>query len=171
MAQATSRSCAVGPCRGGSRVRAASRAWPVAVLLALTVMTAGSTGALAASPTGSVVRPPAWAQLNATQKQFLAPLSENWDALSSETRRKLVGLADRQAKMSAEQRERVQSRLAEWTQLSPEERALARRNYQQLSRLPSDQRQDVARRWQEVRQGAAPAAPGAPGSEPATVRQ
>jgi len=118
---------------------------------------AASGMAQAASATAA--RAPTWAQLPPAQREFLAPLEDNWDSLGVQTRRKLVGIAQRQSKMTSEQRERVQSRLSEWSQLSVEERERARKNYQQLSRLPPEQRQDLARRWQEARQPAAPAVP------------
>ncbi|MBC7780424.1 MAG: DUF3106 domain-containing protein [Proteobacteria bacterium] len=176
MAEASGRAAAVA--RARRRPARSLRAHPViagALLLCALVGAAGHDAWAQSSPPPAPARQSSWAQLPPEQKQFLAPLADQWDSLSSQTRRKLVGIAQRQQTMSPEQKERVQSRLTQWASLSAEERELARKNYQQLKTLPPDQRQSLARRWHEAQQAGVPAEAvpnssfGAPGGTPSSA--
>ncbi len=106
-----------------------------------------SCSALAAAP--PEIKNPGWAQLNAQQKDVLAPLSGEWDKLEPARKRKWLGIAKGYPGMSAAERQRAQARMHEWVKLSPQQRREARENYRRLGKLPPEKRLVLSEKWAE----------------------
>jgi len=117
-----------------------------AITLAFCLLAQG--GAIAAQER----RQPAWIELSQEQKQILAPVSGQWDAMPAIQRQRLLGVAKRYPKMKPNEQQRIQTQLKDWTKLTPEERALARKKYEKLKQLPPEKRQEVHKKWQEYQQ-------------------
>jgi hypothetical protein len=80
---------------------------------------------------------PLWSDLNATQRQVLAPFEEKWNALPLTEKRAWADLAQRFPGMKPDEQKRVEKRIVEWAALTPEQRRIARANYvlaQQIAR-------------------------------------
>lgn len=112
---------------------------------------------------------PAWTELTVVQRQVLAPLSGEWEALDTVRRKKWVAIADRYPKMKPQEQQRLQERMKAWAALTPEQRRVAREKYQTVKKLPPEKRQDVKQKWQQYQQTLVPAAdaPGGGSAAPA----
>lgn len=119
-----------------------------AITLACCLLAPGIAAAAQAQET----RQPVWAELSPEQKQVLAPVSGQWDAMPAIQRKRLLGVAKRYPKMKPNEQQRIQTQLKDWAKLTHEERALARNKYQQLKQLPPEKRQEVKKKWQEYQQ-------------------
>ena len=102
---------------------------------------------------------PAWSELTPAQKQVLAPLQGEWDALDTTRRKKWIAIADRYPKMKPEEQQRLQKRMTDWAKLTPAERQQAREKYQQMRKLSAARRQQLQEQWEEYQQSLAPPAP------------
>ncbi len=92
---------------------------------------------------------PMWAELTAPQKQALAPLGKEWDAMENFRRKNWLVIADRYPTMKPEEQQRVQRNMQKWAALTPEERRIARAKYMALRRAPPEKREVVKQKWQE----------------------
>ena len=92
---------------------------------------------------------PAWAQLSADQKQVLAPLADEWDAMENLRRKKWLGIAERYAKQTPAEQVRVQERMREWARLSAEERKAARAKFKSVSNASPERKEVLKQKWQE----------------------
>jgi len=97
-------------------------------------------------------RQPTWIELSQEQKQILAPVSGQWDAMPALQRKRLLGVAKGYPKMKPEEQQRIQRRLKDWSKLTPEERAQARKKYEKLKQLPPEKRLEVHKKWLEYQQ-------------------
>jgi len=79
---------------------------------------------------GSLAASPAWAELSFDQRQALAPLEHDWDALDDARRRIWLEMAPGFARLPSEERDRLHERMRAWVALSPAERQRARVNFQ-----------------------------------------
>ena len=113
------------------------------------------------SPSKKASRP-AWGELTTVQKQVLAPLQGEWDALDTTRRKKWIAIADRYPKMKPAEQQRLQKRMTDWVKLTPAERQQAREKYQQIRKLSTARRQELQEQWQEYQQSLAPPAEAAP---------
>ena len=111
---------------------------------------------LASSPGHAVIVPPlsqpSWAELNAEQKQVLAPLSTEWDKMDGFRRKKWLGIAKRYKSFSADEQARMQRRMTDWAKLTPEERKRARDQYKLLQKDPPEKKEAVKLKWQEYKE-------------------
>lgn len=83
----------------------------------------------------------AWDSLSASQREVLAPFSQDWTDIPAARRQHLVRGADRLATMSPEQHAEAALRFASWRALPGERRALIRDRYEIYRRLsPTEQR-------------------------------
>ena len=140
--------------------------------LALIVWLSLALPAVAAQsqPSSKKAPRPAWSELTPAQKQVLAPLQGEWDALDTTRRKKWIAIADRYPKMKPEEQQRLQKRMTDWAKLTPAERQQAREKYQQMRKLSAARRQQLQEQWEEYQQSLAPPAPppeAAPESPPA----
>lgn len=136
-------------------MRARAGLFAAASLLAL--VTLGLLGSLVWHPpaqaTTSAQHPSAgmsgapsdWAQLSATQRKALAPLSSQWASLAPSSRVKWVEVARRFDQLAPAEQARLQERMASWAALPSDQRGEARLRYQQSRQLPANQRQQ---KWQ-----------------------
>lgn len=122
--------------------------WLVAVAAGPAAFAADST-----APATSEVRPftasvsaTPWAELNAVQKNALAPLQRDWASIDGVRQQKWLELAGRFPSMPADERARIQQRMAQWAALTPAKRNQVRLQFLEAKRLPTEQRQA---RWQE----------------------
>ncbi|MCL4747953.1 MAG: DUF3106 domain-containing protein [Burkholderiaceae bacterium] len=81
---------------------------------------------------------PLWSDLGPRQREILAPLEPQWNALPSTSKRAWVKLADRVPRMRGADREKALERIREWASLSHEQRRLARNNYRLSKNLDRD---------------------------------
>lgn len=108
-------------------------------------------GPVVAAPTSvPLITPPQprWGELSVPQKQILAPLAEDWDAMESYRRRKWLGIAHRYPNMTPDEQQRTQERMKEWAKLTPEQRSAARNQFQEINRLPPEKKQSVKEQWE-----------------------
>jgi hypothetical protein len=82
-----------------------------------------------------------WKNLNASQRQALAPLSREWDSIDLPRRRKWMEIATRFPTLPADEQSRVQERMTTWANLSTTERSQARIGYQQAKQIDAGSRQ------------------------------
>lgn len=95
---------------------------------------------------------PAWTELTGQQREILAPLAADWDAMEPDRRRKWLGVAQRYAGMAPAEKARVQERMRDWARLTPQERKAAREGYSSLQLAPADHREamkaTISQQWQ-----------------------
>lgn len=94
---------------------------------------------------------PDWAQLTPRQRQTLAPLAADWNAMEAFRRKKWLGIAERYPTMSPEEQERIQRRMRDWAVLSPEERQQAREKYKSIKKVSPEQRESLRQNWEEYK--------------------
>lgn len=92
---------------------------------------------------------PNWAALTVEQKQTLAPLAGEWNAMDAFRRKKWLGIAQRYPAMSPTEQASVQRNMQEWARLAPEERKRAREQYKTLQQASPAQRDAVRQKWEE----------------------
>lgn len=92
----------------------------------------------------------AWSSLTPAQKQALAPLEHEWEALPENRRVKWRAMADRFSSMTPTEQQRVQERMARWARMSAMQRDHARQNYQQLRKVPPQERQEKWEAYQKL---------------------
>ncbi len=92
---------------------------------------------------------PLWSDLKAKQREILAPLEPQWNALPSTSKRAWVKLADRVPRMRGADREKALERVREWASLTPEQRKLARNNFRLAHNLNPE---EVHANWEQYSQ-------------------
>ncbi|CAI10166.1 hypothetical protein ebA7126 [Aromatoleum aromaticum EbN1] len=127
--------------RRGFQGMAAAR---LAILIA-TLILAGAAGAV--TPIGA----PGWRDLNAEQREILAPLAGDWNGMSEPHRQKWIGIADSYGRLTREEQERIRARMKAWADLQPEQRERARDQYRTLRNIPPDKREALPELWQRYR--------------------
>ncbi|MFY9261406.1 MAG: DUF3106 domain-containing protein [Gallionella sp.] len=75
-----------------------------------------------------------WQSLNATQREALSPLSQQWSHLSEQQQRSLVRMAKHYPTLTPTEKQRFQKKLIAWSALTPEQRKTARERYRSLSK-------------------------------------
>src|ERR1700745_3911805 len=125
-----------------------------AIIGAVTLSIGISSPAIAATtvPLEQPLSQPNWAELNPQQKQILAPLAKDWDAMESFRRKKWLGIANRYPAMTPEQQQRVQVQMKPWANLTPEERNAARQKFKKQHTAPHEQREAKRQKWEEYKQ-------------------
>ena len=86
-----------------------------------------------------------WHSLNASQREALAPLQQEWPRMDPLSKRKWLALAERFPTMPAAERARIQTRMSDWAALTPKQRGKARLHFQEARRLPKIDREA---KWQ-----------------------
>jgi hypothetical protein len=81
---------------------------------------------------------PQWGELNASQREALAPLSAQWHTLSEPHKRKWIALAANFHRWPAAEQAKLHSRMTEWIALSPQERVRARLAFGEAQQLSPD---------------------------------
>ncbi len=94
-----------------------------------------------------------WNQLNANQREMLAPLQSQWDRLPPRRQQRMATHAEQWAQLPPERREKIQHHLERWAQMTPEQRRDAARNEHAFqSMAPADRQrvQEAFRRFQSL---------------------
>lgn len=89
----------------------------------------------------TLLPPPMWAALSATQKTALTPLQRDWDTLDPARKSKWLEIVPRFAALPAEEQARIHERMRAWASLSPAERQQARIGYQVAQQIKAGDRQ------------------------------
>lgn len=84
-----------------------------------------------------------WRSLSATQREALAPLSQQWDTLPEAQQHRLLKTAKRYSHLTPEQKQRFRDRLTVWSKLTPEQRKAAREKYRAFKKVPAEKREQV----------------------------
>ncbi|MEO8022787.1 DUF3106 domain-containing protein [Polaromonas sp.] len=129
----------------------------VGLLLALFAngTNAQTTGLASAPPTppktvvAQATSSPAWAELNAAQREILKPLASTWPALSQGHKRKWLQMAKSYPTLSADEQVKMQGRMKEWVALTPQQRAQARLNFAKTKELSQElSAEEKQAKWQ-----------------------
>ena len=97
-----------------------------------------------------IARPPAvadnggprWAELSASQRKVLAPLSNDWnDGIDSRSKERWLDVAGRFHKMPADEQQRANQRMVEWSHMSVAQRMQARENFQESRAVSKEERE------------------------------
>ena len=83
---------------------------------------------------------PTWNELDAEQREALAPLATHWNTLHPAQKNKWLALSRNFDKLSPAERTKLHSRMTDWAALSVRERTQARLNFAEIKRLPADER-------------------------------
>lgn len=105
---------------------------------ALTASLAARNHDLSADKNPSPAPGPVWAQLDAAQKQALAPLAPRWAILSELQKRYWLAIAKNFPHLPVAEQQRLHTRMTAWASLSAQQRSQARLNYASTSKLSSD---------------------------------
>lgn len=97
------------------------------------------------------IKQPSWVELNADQREILAPLASEWDELEFWRRKKWLGIAERYPAMKAEEQLRVQRRMVEWVKLSPEQRNAVREKFKNLQKATPEHKESIKQKWQQYK--------------------
>jgi hypothetical protein len=111
---------------------------------------APAAGAPASVSRAHSVAPPAWRELNAEQREALAPLAADWDKFDPDRKKKWLEIAAKYPNMSTEGKQRFLERMPQLAKLTPEQRETARENFRRAYSLPPDQRQALTQKYQEL---------------------
>jgi hypothetical protein len=108
---------------------------------------AGAQMPPAARPALAPVRAsgPTWMELNASQRQALAPLAGQWNQLSDTHKRKWLAVAQSFSRLPPAEQATMHSRMTEWVALSPQQRSQARLNFAEAQQLSQD---DKKAKWE-----------------------
>lgn len=87
----------------------------------------------------------AWKELTALQKQALAPLGAQWNALSGQQQKKWLAVSQNFNQLTVTEQITMHSRMSDWVSLSPQQRNLARLNFNKLQNLPKE---DKKAKWE-----------------------
>lgn len=99
-----------------------------------------------------VLAQPTWVELTLEQKQVLAPLAAEWNALEVYRQKKWLGIAQRYSALTPDEQARVQRRMKAWVKLSPEERKTAREKFKKLNEAAPERKETVKQKWQEYKE-------------------
>lgn len=118
----------------------------------LFIVSIGLIGALLVTPVAAFefpsLRQPSWQELSAQQKNILAPLGPEWDAMDDARRKKWMGIAGRYPHLSQDEQTRIQSQMREWAKLTPRQRLIVREKYRAMRKIPADKRGNVREQWE-----------------------
>ncbi|HUD26826.1 MAG TPA: DUF3106 domain-containing protein [Burkholderiaceae bacterium] len=109
-----------------------------------------AAGASAATSHARSVARPAWRELNADQREALAPLAGEWDKFDPDRKKKWLEIAAKYPNMSAEGKQRFHERMPQLAKLTPEQRETTRENFRRAYALPADQRQALTQKYREL---------------------
>ena len=116
----------------------------------------GLTAALLVTPVTAfefpTLRQPTWQELSPQQKQFLAPLSSEWDRMDDARRKKWIGIAARYPHLTPEEQTRIQSQMGEWAKLTPQQKQAIRAKYKALRQAPPEQRATIREQWEKYQE-------------------
>lgn len=122
---------------------------PSAFLLALALLLAGLSPAIA-SDQDTATPLPTWDRLTPAQRETLiAPLRERWNA-EPESRQRLLDHASRWKAMTPEQRKRARHGMKRWESMSPEQREQMRALYQHMRQLPPAERDALRKQFRAM---------------------
>ena len=93
---------------------------------------------------------PDWQELNAAQKQALAPLSQLWPTMTEGHKRKWLALSHNFSQLPETDKNTLQGRMREWAALSSQQRAQARLNFADAKQLPQDERRNKWEAYQAL---------------------
>lgn len=118
-------------------------------VLAVAVCLTTAPQAPAAVP---ALQQPAWSELSLEQKQILAPLAGEWNALETYRQKKWLGIAQRYSTLTPDEQARTQRRMRDWVKLTPEQRKAAREKYKSLKTAPPERKEVLKQKWQEYKE-------------------
>lgn len=146
------------------------------LVLATVAFGAGTPAKPAAANAAGTQGGPSWAQLNADQREALAPLAGDWDKYDATRKKKWLDIAVRYKDLSPEGQQTMHERMPDLAKLTPEQRSTARENFKRAYALPPDKRRALTQQFQDLpeekkRELAELAAkkPGPPPRRPATA--
>ena len=93
---------------------------------------------------------PDWQELNAAQKQALAPLHQLWPTMTEGHKRKWLALSQNFSQLPETDKTTLQGRMREWAALSSQQRAQARLNFADAKQLPQDERRNKWEAYQAL---------------------
>ncbi|HQR23094.1 MAG TPA: DUF3106 domain-containing protein [Burkholderiaceae bacterium] len=93
---------------------------------------------------------PAWTELSPAQREALAPLAKDWNAMDSMRKRKWLEVAAKYPNLSPEGKQKLHERMGEFARLTPEQRDTARKNFRRAYEVPADQRQATVQKFQDL---------------------
>ena len=97
----------------------------------------GSPPAVAKADAGG----PRWADLSASHRKVLAPLSNDWNGLDARSKERWIDVAGRYPKMGAEEQQRANQRMGEWSHMTVAQRTQARMNFQETRSVSKEERE------------------------------
>lgn len=105
------------------------RVWRLARSVAFVLVAAFAAGAAQAKDQTPDLT---WVALDASQREILAPLADEWARLDPDSRKRWLGVALRYPKMTPIGQKRVNTRIGKWAALTPQQRAEARARYKRM---------------------------------------
>lgn len=93
---------------------------------------------------------PRWNELTPAQREALAPLSKDWNAMDAERKRKWIEVAAKYPRLSPDGQQKLHERMAEFSKLTPEQKRTARENFRRAYEVPAEQRQATVQKYQEL---------------------
>ena len=84
-----------------------------------------------------------WLELTPIQKEALAPLSNDWDALPKKQQLHFLKLANHYPRLTLDKKDRLHKQLVAWSKLTPEQRKRAREKYIAFSKATPEKREQV----------------------------
>jgi hypothetical protein len=124
-----------------------STTWLATIFISLAIFSAGEPVNAQTAPQNAPSLPgrPLWMDLNESQQQALAPLTEQWPTMTEPHKRKWLALSQNFAQLSSDEQNTLQSRMREWASLSPQKRTAARLNFAGVQQLPQE---DKKAKWE-----------------------
>ncbi len=119
------------------------RVWRLARSVAFVLVAAFAAGAAQAKDQTPDLT---WVALDASQREILAPLADEWARLDPDSRKRWLGVALRYPKMTPIGQQRVNTRIGKWAALTPQQRAEARARYKRM--LQERKMKRLQRDWQ-----------------------
>lgn len=92
-------------------------------------------------PVSALAAAPNWQALTPAQRELLAPLAKDWDALGPNQRSKWLNATPRLATLPPPELARLHERMRDWAHLTPGERVDARIGFQVAKQVDAEQRQ------------------------------
>lgn len=92
-----------------------------------------------------------WSQLDATQREMLAPLQSQWNQIPPRRQQRMAEHAEHWMQLPPERREQIHQRLAHWAQMTPEQRRDAARGEEAFRAMPEADRQRVLDAYQRFK--------------------
>lgn len=100
---------------------------------------------------------PDWKELNAQQRDVLAPIQTEWAHMDAARRLKWLGIAKHFPSLSLYEQWKTRQRMQEWARLTPAQRRAARERYQEFEQLPAKRKEDLREHWEQKKNEAAAA--------------